>query len=169
MWLDFVEHMYLPREDWIGGAAVADTLEAAVRAAEPTAVFAPFGLGNPDHDATHDAAMLVRERLPEPGWFLYEDMGYKHIPGLLAWRVARLFVAGIWPTPAALPVRARRRAQTARGRLLSVAIARARGRLADLGEARGAGAGAVLATRAAARGMGAPRDRGGCRILLSVA
>jgi LmbE family N-acetylglucosaminyl deacetylase len=75
-----------------------------VRAAAPTAVFAPFGLGNPDHAATHDAAMLVRERLPEAAWFLYEDMGYKHIPGLLAWRAARLFVAGIWPTPAALPV-----------------------------------------------------------------
>ena len=23
---------------------------------------------------THSGAMLVRERLPEPGWFLYEDM-----------------------------------------------------------------------------------------------
>jgi LmbE family N-acetylglucosaminyl deacetylase len=108
VWLDFVEHMYLAREDWIGGAAVADTLEAAVRAVAPTAVFAPFGLGNPDHDATHDAAMLVRDRVhdpgPDPAWFLYEDTGYKHIPGLLAWRVARLFVAGIWPTPTAIPV-----------------------------------------------------------------
>ena len=104
VWLDFVEHMYLPRDEWVGGAAVADSLEAAVRAVDPSAVFAPFGLGNPDHDATHDAAMLVRDRLPEPAWLLYEDMGYKHIPGLLAWRVARLFVAGIWPTPAAIPV-----------------------------------------------------------------
>ena len=34
---------------------------------------------------------------------LYIDI-HKHIPGLLAWRVARLFVAGIWPTPAAVPV-----------------------------------------------------------------
>jgi len=104
VWLGFVEHAYLPREDWLGGAAVADALEAALRAAEPTAVFAPFGLGNPDHDATHDAVMLVRDRFPEPAWFLYEDTGYKHIPGLLAWRVARLFVAGTWPTPAAVPV-----------------------------------------------------------------
>ena len=104
VWLGFVEHAYLPREDWLGGAAVADVLEAALRTLNPTAVFAPFGLGNPDHDATHDAAMLVRARFPEPAWFLYEDTGYKHIPGLLAWRVARLFVAGIWPTPAAVPV-----------------------------------------------------------------
>ncbi len=76
-------------------------LEAAIRAADPTAVFMPFGLANPDHTATHDAARLVRERMPEPAWFCYEDMGYQHIPGLLAWRVAQLFRAEIWPTPAA--------------------------------------------------------------------
>jgi LmbE family N-acetylglucosaminyl deacetylase len=104
VWLGFVEHQYLPREAWIGGAAVADALEAALRALDPTAVLVPFGLGNPDHDATHDAAMRVRRRYPEPAWFCYEDMGYKHIPGLLAWRVARLFVDRVWPTPAALPV-----------------------------------------------------------------
>ena len=39
--------------------------------------------------------------MSEPAWFCYEDMGYKHIPGLLAWRVAQLFRAGIWPTPQA--------------------------------------------------------------------
>ncbi|MFA5885692.1 MAG: PIG-L family deacetylase [Acidimicrobiia bacterium] len=104
VWLGLVEHQYLPRDAWAGPDAIVDALEAAVREAAPTAVLAPFGLGNPDHDAAHDAAMLVRARVPEPAWFLYEDMGYKHIPGLLAWRVARLFVAGVWPTPAALPV-----------------------------------------------------------------
>jgi len=103
VWLGFVEHQYLPREEWVGGEAVADALEAAIRAADATAVLAPFGLGNPDHDATHVAAMRARERLPAPAWFCYEDMGYTHIPGLLARRVARLFVAGVWPTPAALP------------------------------------------------------------------
>ena len=46
-------------------------------------------------------ADMVRERYADPAWFCYEDMGYKHIPGLLAWRVARLFVRGVWPTPAA--------------------------------------------------------------------
>ena len=104
VWLDYVEHQYLPREDWLDGAAVADGLDASLRAADPTAVLVPFGLGNPDHDATHDAARLVQARLPGPAWFCYEDAGYKHIPGLLAWRIARLFVAGEWPTPAALPV-----------------------------------------------------------------
>lgn len=104
VWLPFVEHSHLPPEARVQGDAIADALEAAVRTCAPTAVFAPFGLANPDHDATHDAAMLVRERMPEPAWYLYEDMGYKHIPGMLAWRVARLFVNREWPTPAAVPV-----------------------------------------------------------------
>jgi LmbE family N-acetylglucosaminyl deacetylase len=108
VWLDFVEHSYLERAAWVRPDAVAETLDEAVRAAEPTAVFVPFGLGNPDHDCTHDAAMLVRDRFVERGdeasWFCSEDTGYKHIPGLLAWRVARLFRGGVWPTPAAVPV-----------------------------------------------------------------
>ena len=31
-------------------------------------------------------------------------MGYKHIPGLLAWRVAQLFRGRVWPTPVCPPV-----------------------------------------------------------------
>ncbi len=109
VWLDFVEHSYLDRADWVRPPQVVDRLEAAVRAQRPTAVFAPFGLANPDHDCTHDAAMLVRDGMlgdPDggPAWFCYEDTGYKHIPGLLAWRVSRLFRKAVWPTPAAVPV-----------------------------------------------------------------
>lgn len=106
VWLDFLEHQYLERPDWVGADETNAALEAAVRAAEPTAVLMPFGLANPDHGATHDAARIVRDRITDPAWFCYEDMGYKHIPGLLAWRVAQLFGAGIWPTPAA-PIVAR--------------------------------------------------------------
>jgi LmbE family N-acetylglucosaminyl deacetylase len=101
VWLDFVEHQYLERPDWVGADETVDALEAAVRAANPTAVLMPFGLANPDHTRTHDAARVVRERVPEPAWFAYEDQGYKHIPGMLAWRVSQLFRAGVWPTPAA--------------------------------------------------------------------
>ena len=63
---------------------------------DPTAVFLPMGLANPDHVLTHDAGLMVREALAEddgggPAWFRYEDAGYKHLPGLLAWRVSKLF------------------------------------------------------------------------------
>ncbi len=101
VWLDFVEHQYLDRTDWVGADETVDALEAAVRDAAPTAVFMPFGLANPDHTATHDAARAVRERFEDPAWFCYQDMGYQHIPGLLAWRVSQLFRAEIWPTPVA--------------------------------------------------------------------
>ncbi len=104
VWLEFDQHVYrdgLPHPP----GEVADALETAIVAAEPTAVLVPFGLGNPDHVMTHDAARLVYERHREEWvWFCYEDGGYKHIPGMLAWRIAQLFRAGIWPTPAVIPV-----------------------------------------------------------------
>jgi LmbE family N-acetylglucosaminyl deacetylase len=103
-WLDFVEHQYLERPDWVLADITADRLHAELAALAPTAVFAPFGIANPDHGETHLAAMQVRERMPGPAWFLYEDFGYKHIPGLLAWRVAQLFRRRVWPTPVAVDV-----------------------------------------------------------------
>lgn len=104
VWLDHVEHQYLPREQWVRADAVVAPLEAAVRAAEPTLVLAPFGLANPDHVVTHEAALAVRERFGSPPWVCYEDHGYKHIPGMLAWRVSQLFDRGLWPTPTAPPI-----------------------------------------------------------------
>jgi LmbE family N-acetylglucosaminyl deacetylase len=105
VWLDFVEHSYLPRSDWVGAQDIVDTLVTTIEELDPSAVFAPFGLANPDHDCTHDAALAARDRLGDGiAWFCYEDMGYKHIPGLLAWRIARLFRRKLWPTPAAVPV-----------------------------------------------------------------
>ena len=130
VWLDFVEHQYLDRPDWVGADQTVDTLEAAIRAADPTAVFMPFGLANPDHTATHDAARLVRDRIPELPWLCYEDMGYKHIPGLLAWRVAQLFRAEVWPTPVAPPVAADGDAPSRGLRALRVAGPRPGGGLA---------------------------------------
>ena len=68
-----------------------------------------MGLANPDHVLTHDAGLLAAGRRSAddgsaPAWFAYEDAGYKHLPGLLAWRVSRLFRSGLWPTPAVVPV-----------------------------------------------------------------
>jgi LmbE family N-acetylglucosaminyl deacetylase len=104
--LDFIEHTYNERDRPVRPDVLVGPLEAAIRDHDPTAVIAPFGLANPDHDVTHTAAMQVRDRLSadhsadEIAWFCYEDCGYKHIPGMLAWRVARLFARDLWPTPA---------------------------------------------------------------------
>jgi LmbE family N-acetylglucosaminyl deacetylase len=63
-----------------------------------------MGLANPDHVATHDAGMLLAPRRTDITWFCYEDSGYKHIPGMLAWRVAKLFKGDLWPTPMIVPI-----------------------------------------------------------------
>jgi LmbE family N-acetylglucosaminyl deacetylase len=104
VWLSFPDHQYLPRDQRPRPEEVAPDLEVAITQAHPTAVFLPMGIANPDHVLTHDAGCRVREQHPELAWFAYEDHGYKHLPGLLAWRVARLFRSGLWPTPAIVPI-----------------------------------------------------------------
>jgi LmbE family N-acetylglucosaminyl deacetylase len=117
--LDFVEYSYNPDDVPVAPEMVAPFLTDTLRELRPSLVLAPFGLANPDHDVTHRACMAARDELgddvswrcyeeskrPEaPSWWLYEDYGYKHIPGMLAWRVSRLFRRGIWPTPVCPPV-----------------------------------------------------------------
>jgi LmbE family N-acetylglucosaminyl deacetylase len=98
--LEFVEHTYNPGDRPVAPDVLVDALAPALAALDPTLVLAPFGLANPDHDVTHRACMLARERLgPRVSVWLYEDNGYKHIPGMLAWRVSSLFRRGVWPTP----------------------------------------------------------------------
>lgn len=106
VWLEFADHQYLDPADRPKPEEVAPVLEGAIGAQAPTAVFVPMGLANPDHVMTHDAAMIVHERHPDWAWFAYEDHGYKHIPGMLAWRVSKLFRSGLWPTPALVPTTA---------------------------------------------------------------
>ena len=103
-WLEFSDHQYLDKSDWYSPEDVAPALAAALRNLEPTAVFVPFGLANPDHDLTHRTARLVMNELEDVAWYCYEDAGYCHLPGLLAWRIAALFRSGLWPTPAIVPV-----------------------------------------------------------------
>ncbi len=108
VWLEFPDHQYLTKEQRPRVTDVAPELAAALAELEPTAVFLPLGLANPDHVLTHDAGLIVRSELGDapagPAWFGYEDHGYKHIPGILAWRVATLFKSGLWPTPAVVPI-----------------------------------------------------------------
>jgi len=108
VWLEFPDHQYLARDERPKATDVAPALGRAISERRPTAVFLPMGLANPDHDVTHEAGLLARaageDSAPACAWFCYEDHGYKHIPGILAWRVARLFMSGLWPTPAVVPI-----------------------------------------------------------------
>ncbi len=112
-WLEFADHQYLAPPDRPTPEQVAPVLAATIAELNPTSVFVPMGLGNPDHVMVHDASLLVRADESDRGgsgsgqpvreWFCYEDHGYKHIPGLLAWRVAKLLRNKPWPTPAIVP------------------------------------------------------------------
>ncbi len=108
VWLDFPDHQYLPPDQRPTPDDVAPALAEAVAGLDPTAVFLPLGIANPDHGLTHEAGLLARQTLREGGsgasWFCYEDAGYKHLPGLMAWRIAKLFRSGLWPTPAVVPI-----------------------------------------------------------------
>jgi LmbE family N-acetylglucosaminyl deacetylase len=104
VWLEFADHQYLAPDDRPTAVAVAPAIRDALDGLAPTAVFVPFGLANPDHDVTHQAARRLMDERPDWSWFCYEDAGYCHLPGLLAWRVSSLFRSGRWPTPAIIPV-----------------------------------------------------------------
>jgi LmbE family N-acetylglucosaminyl deacetylase len=102
-WLDFVDHQYLSPADRAEPGDVADAIEAVISEVRPTAVFIPMGLANPDHVMTHEAGALLAARRDDLTWFAYEDSGYKHIPGMLAWRISKLFASDLWPTPMVVP------------------------------------------------------------------
>ncbi len=103
VWMEFVDHQYLLPEERVSADTVAVELERVIDGIGPTSVFLPMGLANPDHVVTHDAGVSIAWRREDITWFCYEDSGYKHIPGLLAWRVAKLFRSDLWPTPAVIP------------------------------------------------------------------
>jgi LmbE family N-acetylglucosaminyl deacetylase len=102
--LGFADHQYLVPDERPTAEQVAPALEEALVGIAPTAVFLPMGLANPDHVVTHDAGLRVRDAHRDLAWFCYEDHGYKHLPGLLAWRVAKLLRSGLWATPAVVPI-----------------------------------------------------------------
>ena len=104
----FAEADLQPAEPVATASEVADALRRVLVEAEPTMIVLPMGLANPEHVTVHDAALLVRDGWSAdstpPSWIAYQDIAYHQIPGLLAWRVSKLFHAGLWPTPVAMPV-----------------------------------------------------------------
>jgi len=103
VWLDFVDHQYLAPTERAAAEDIAKSIEAVIDEVQPTAVFVPMGLANPDHVLTHEAGALLAARRTDLTWFCYEDSGYKHIPGMLAWRISKLFASNLWPTPMVVP------------------------------------------------------------------
>ncbi len=102
----FAERDLQPDEPVATADQVAAALAGVCRDVDPTVVLMPMGLANPEHVCVHDAALVVRDQLgPDgPAWIAYQDIAYHQIPGQLAWRVAKLFKAAVWPTPVAMPL-----------------------------------------------------------------
>ncbi len=88
-WLDFPDHQYLPVGSRPAPADVAPVLGAAIAEIDPTAVFFPMGLANPDHDMTHDACLLVQAQQPAPRGSVTRTTATSTCPG--SWR-------GAWPS-----------------------------------------------------------------------
>ena len=91
-----------------------------------------------------------------PAWFAYEDAGYKHLPGLLAWRISKLFRSGLWPTPAVVPVQPDMAAKRAAIACYASQVGPLEQRPPAVRASRRQRARAVLATRPAADRVGAP-------------
>ncbi len=104
--LDFVETDLQPNEPVATAADVADVLGPVLHDVDPTLVLVPLGLANPEHVTTHDATLQVRAEWEGngPAWIAYQDVAYHQIPGILAWRISKLFRSGLWPTPVAMPL-----------------------------------------------------------------
>jgi LmbE family N-acetylglucosaminyl deacetylase len=103
-WLGYVDHQYVTAADRATALDVATDLERVLEELDPTVVCFPLGLANPDHAITHEAGVMLASRLRELTWLAYENSGYKHIPGMLAWRISKLFQGELWPTPVLVPV-----------------------------------------------------------------
>jgi LmbE family N-acetylglucosaminyl deacetylase len=73
VWLNFVDHQYLDRSERADPGDVADAIEAVITDVQPTAVFIPMGLANPDHVMTHDAGAMLAARHQDVTFFAYED------------------------------------------------------------------------------------------------
>src|SRR6476646_3349935 len=65
VWLDFVDHQYLEKKDRARPEQIADALAAVIDARQPSAVFVPMGLANPDHELTQDAGALLAAARPD--------------------------------------------------------------------------------------------------------
>ncbi len=104
--LDFVEHTYYPGDQPVAPEVLAPVLAATLRALDPTPRHRAVRSRQPRprRDAPRVHARARRARSDDVSWWLYEDNGYKHIPGMLAWRVSTLFRRQLWPTPVCPPV-----------------------------------------------------------------
>ena len=157
-WLDFSDHQYLAPADRPTPADVAPVLGESIAALEPTAVFFPMGLANPDHVMVHDACLDVMTAAAGPHLVLLRGPRLQ-APARHAGLAGGEAAAGPALADARhRPARARRGAQAPGHLVLHLQIAPLERDHALSARLEGTGARAVLAPRsaAAAAGRGSP-------------
>lgn len=91
----------LVRSRWLADADADGVADSEADAGADVVVLGPDGGAGADGG---DGAAAAAGPEGPPVWCCYQDVAYHHIPGQLAWRVASLFKAGLWPTPVAMPM-----------------------------------------------------------------
>ena len=66
-WLEFSDHQYLAPAERPTPDEVAPVLDATIAELDPTSVFFPMGLANPDHVMVHDACLECASVSPGSG------------------------------------------------------------------------------------------------------
>ena len=108
-WLEFADHQYLAPEDRPTPDEVAPVLGATIDELDPTSVFFPMGLANPDHVMVHDACLLGARGPARPGVVLLRGPRLQASPrvaGLAGGQdAARASVADARPSSPTCPTR----------------------------------------------------------------
>ena len=125
-WLDFADHQYLAPPERPKPAEVAPVLGATIAELDPTAVFFPMGLGNPDHVMVHEACLLVRDGAARPRVVLLRGPRLQAPPGPAGLAGGEAAALATLADPGHRPPRARRGAQAAGHLVLHVADPTAR-------------------------------------------
>ena len=104
LWLEFVDYQYLQPDERATPETIAVEMARVDRRRAPDRGVPPDGTREPRSRRRRTTpARCSRRQRPDLAWFCYEDSGYKHIPGMLAWRIAKLFRSDLWPTPMIVP------------------------------------------------------------------
>lgn len=100
LWLPFHDSQYRrsPRID-----EIRRSLDRVLHTIKPWHVLIPWGLYHSDHVLTSDVCLAVRRHYPHLGWFFYEDVMYRRIPGALESRIAEVRSYGVTARPISLP------------------------------------------------------------------
>jgi LmbE family N-acetylglucosaminyl deacetylase len=97
--LGFIDCQYQEHPDHAMPALMESLLSTVIDLA-PGRVGIPLGLFHGDHLRVSEAALRVRQLLPDIAWFFYEDAPYRAHSGVVQARLVQLYGRGMVLTPA---------------------------------------------------------------------